>query len=53
MYVMHKLKEPDMEKLLHYCRRFTHFIYKGTDILDKVLCSDEAWFPLSRYFNRI
>jgi hypothetical protein len=47
----HKLKEPDKEKLLQYCRWFTHFIWGGIDILDEVFCSDESWFHLSRYVN--
>jgi hypothetical protein len=36
---------------LHYCRRFTHFIRGGIDVLDKVFYSDEAWFHLSGYVN--
>jgi hypothetical protein len=51
-HVMHELKEPDEEEQLQYCRWFTHFIQGGTDILDKVFYSDEAWFHLSGYVNR-
>jgi Fe-S-cluster containining protein len=43
---MHELEEPDKEKRLQYCRWFTHFIRGGTDIIDKVFYSDEAWFHL-------
>jgi hypothetical protein len=31
---MHELKESDKDKLLQYCRWFTHFIQGGIDILD-------------------
>jgi hypothetical protein len=48
---MHELREPDKDKLLQDRRWFTHFIRGGIDILDKVLCSDEAWFHLSGYVN--
>jgi hypothetical protein len=36
---------------LKYCRWFIHFIQRGTDILDKVFCIDEAWFHISEYIN--
>jgi hypothetical protein len=44
---MHELKG----KRLRNCRRFTHFIRRGIDILDTVFCRDEAWFHLSGYVN--
>jgi hypothetical protein len=34
VYCVHELKEPDEEKLLHYCRWFTHCIRGSIDILD-------------------
>jgi hypothetical protein len=49
---MHELKESDKEKRLQYCRWFTHFIRGGTDILDKVIFCDEAWFHPSGYVKR-
>jgi hypothetical protein len=51
VHVMHELKEPDKEKLLQYCRWFTHFTRGGTDILDKVFYIDEAWFYLNGSVN--
>jgi hypothetical protein len=48
---MHKLKEPGKEKWLQYCIWFTHFIWRGIDILDKVFYSGEAWFHLSGCIN--
>jgi hypothetical protein len=44
IYVVHELKEPDKEKQFQYYRWFIHFIQGGTDVLDKVFYSDEAWF---------
>jgi hypothetical protein len=38
--------------LFHKCDEwFAHFIRGGTDILDKVFFSDEAWFQQSGYVN--
>jgi hypothetical protein len=51
IHAMHELEEPNKEKLLQYCRWFTHFIGGGVDIVDKVFCNDEAWLYLSGYIN--
>jgi hypothetical protein len=45
---MHKLKKPEEKKRLVYCKRFTRFIRRGRDILDKVY---KARFHLSKCVN--
>jgi hypothetical protein len=51
VHVMHELKEPDKEKLLQYCRWFTHFIRSYIDISDTVFFCDEACFHLGGNIN--
>jgi hypothetical protein len=51
VHVMHELEEPDKEKTTSVLQMVYTLHSRGTDSVDEVFYSDEAWFHLSGYVN--
>ena len=50
--LVHELNEDDFDRRLEYCETFLSLLQSEPDLINRVICSDEAIFRLNGHINR-